>query len=81
VVACRAEIEAQVLLARHGGRRPGIHVFSAVGWENVDGEPQQFGVARKPVRDELLRCLRGFRNRVFVDFKFDRDDASARWFL
>jgi hypothetical protein len=26
------------------------------------------------------RRLRGFRGGVFADFKFDWDDASARWF-
>ena len=39
---------------------------------------RQFGVARKPGRDELLKRLRAFRGRLPADFKFDRDDANAR---
>lgn len=39
---------------------------------------RQFGIARKPARDELLRRLRAFRGRLPADFKFDRDDANAR---
>jgi antitoxin MazE len=39
---------------------------------------RQFGVARKPGRDELLSRLRAFRGRLPADFKFDRDDANAR---
>jgi antitoxin MazE len=39
---------------------------------------RQFGVARKPGRDELLRRLRAFRGRLPPDFKFDRDEANAR---
>ena len=37
-----------------------------------------FGVARKPSREELLARLRTFRGRLPADFKFDRDEASAR---
>ena len=39
---------------------------------------RQFGVARKPGRDELLKRLRTFRGRLPADFKFDRDEANAR---
>jgi antitoxin MazE len=39
---------------------------------------RQFGIARKPGRDEPLRRLRAFRGRLPADFKFDRDDANAR---
>jgi antitoxin MazE len=39
---------------------------------------RQFGVARKPAREELLKRLRGFRGRLPADFKFDRDEANAR---
>jgi antitoxin MazE len=39
---------------------------------------RQFGVARKPGRDELLRGLRDFRGRLPADFRFDRDEANAR---
>jgi antitoxin MazE len=39
---------------------------------------REFGVARKPGREELLKRLRMFRGRLPVDFKFDRDEANAR---
>jgi len=39
---------------------------------------KQFGVARKPGRDELLKRLRSFRGRLPADFKFDRDEANER---
>lgn len=39
---------------------------------------RQFGIARKPGRDQLLKRLRVFRGRLPSDFKFDRDDADAR---
>ncbi|MFO1155140.1 MAG: AbrB/MazE/SpoVT family DNA-binding domain-containing protein [Rhodospirillales bacterium] len=39
---------------------------------------RQFGVARKPGREELLRRLHAFRGRLPADFKFDRDEANAR---
>jgi antitoxin MazE len=39
---------------------------------------KNFGVARKPGRDELLKRLRAFRGRLPADFKFDRDEANAR---
>jgi antitoxin MazE len=39
---------------------------------------RQFGIARKPARDELLNRLRAFRGRLPADFKFDRDEANAR---
>jgi antitoxin MazE len=42
----------------------------------LDG--RDFGVARKPGREELLRRLRAFRGRLPADFKFDRDEANAR---
>ena len=45
-----------------------IHVASA----------KEFGVAKKPSRDELLKRLREFRGRLPADFKFDRDEANAR---
>ena len=41
-------------------------------------DAKNFGVARKPGRDELLKRLRGFRGRLPADFKFDRDEANAR---
>jgi antitoxin MazE len=39
---------------------------------------REFGVARKPGRQELLKRLRKFRGRLPADFKFDRDEANAR---
>jgi antitoxin MazE len=39
---------------------------------------REFGVARKPDREELIERLRAFRGRLPVDFKFDRDEANAR---
>jgi antitoxin MazE len=41
-------------------------------------DAREFGVARKPRRDEMLRHLRAFRGRLPADFKFDRDEANAR---
>jgi antitoxin MazE len=38
---------------------------------------REFGVARKPSREELLKRLRAFRGRLPDDFKFDRDEANA----
>jgi len=39
---------------------------------------RDFGIARKPSRDELLERLRAFRGRLPSDFKFDRDEVNAR---
>jgi antitoxin MazE len=39
---------------------------------------REFGLARKPSRDELLKRLRTFRGRLPADFKFDRDEMNAR---
>jgi antitoxin MazE len=39
---------------------------------------REFGVSRKPAREELLKRLRAFRGRLPADFKFDRDEANAR---
>ena len=41
-------------------------------------DERQFGVSRKPTREELLKRLRVFRGRLPADFKFDRDEANAR---
>ena len=41
-------------------------------------DARQFGIARKPGREELLKRLRVFRGRLPADFKFDRDEANAR---
>ncbi len=39
---------------------------------------RELAIARKPGREELLKRLRAFRGRLPADFKFDRDEASAR---
>jgi antitoxin MazE len=41
-------------------------------------DERQFGVSRKPGREELLKRLRAFRAHLPADFKFDRDEANAR---
>lgn len=41
-------------------------------------DARQFGVTRKPSREDLLKRLRAFRGRLPADFKFDRDEANAR---
>jgi antitoxin MazE len=38
----------------------------------------EFGVMRKPGRDELLKRLREFRGRLPTDFKFDRAEVDGR---
>ena len=39
---------------------------------------RDFGVARKPSRQDLLNRLRAYRGRLPRDFKFDREEANAR---
>jgi antitoxin MazE len=41
-------------------------------------DAREFGISRKPRRDELLKHLRTFRGRLPADFKFDREEANAR---
>jgi antitoxin MazE len=41
-------------------------------------DSRDFGISRKPGREELLKRLRDFRGRLPADFKFDREDANAR---
>ena len=41
-------------------------------------DEREFGVSRKPGREELLKRLRAFRGRLPADFKFDRDEGNAR---
>jgi antitoxin MazE len=41
-------------------------------------DKREFGVSRKPGREEWLARLRAFRGRLPEDFKFDRDEANAR---
>jgi antitoxin MazE len=39
---------------------------------------REFGVARKPGREDFLKQLRTYRGRLPRDFKFDREEANAR---
>ncbi|HZZ25723.1 MAG TPA: AbrB/MazE/SpoVT family DNA-binding domain-containing protein [Roseiarcus sp.] len=39
---------------------------------------REFGVARKPSRQDFLNQLRAYRGRLPQDFKFDREEANAR---
>ena len=39
---------------------------------------REFGVARRPGRQDLLKRLRAYRGRLPRDFKFDREEANAR---
>ena len=39
---------------------------------------REFGVARKPGREDFLKQLRAYRGRLPRDFKFDREEANAR---
>jgi antitoxin MazE len=39
---------------------------------------REFGVARKPSRQDFLNQLRTYRGRLPRDFKFDREEANAR---
>jgi antitoxin MazE len=41
-------------------------------------DARDFGLSRRPGRDELLERLRAFRGRLPDDFKFDREEANAR---
>ena len=38
---------------------------------------REFGVARKPGREDFLNQLRAYRGRLPPDFKFDRAEANA----
>jgi antitoxin MazE len=39
---------------------------------------REFGVARKPSRQDFLNQLRAYRGRLPRDFKFDREEANVR---
>jgi antitoxin MazE len=39
---------------------------------------REFGVARKPGREDFLNELRAYRGRLPRDFKFDREEANVR---
>ncbi len=43
----------------------------------VEGE-RRFALSLKPSRDDLLKRLRAFRDRLPPDFVFDRDGANER---
>jgi antitoxin MazE len=60
-----AVVEALQLKA---GDQVEIHVAGA----------REFGVARKPGRQDLLDQLRAYRGRLPQDLKFDREEANAR---
>jgi antitoxin MazE len=60
-----AVVEALQLKA---GDQVEIHVAGA----------REFGVARKPGRQDLLGQLRAYRGRLPQDLKFDRKEANAR---
>lgn len=47
--------------------------------EVVIADDRVFKVKRKPGREDILRRLRQFRGKLPPDFKFDRDDANARY--
>jgi antitoxin MazE len=44
---------------------------------HVEGA-REFGLTRKPGREDLLKRLRAFRGRLPADFVFDRDEANER---
>jgi antitoxin MazE len=67
-LAIRLPVAVVEALKLREGDEVEIHIANA----------RQFGVARKPGRDELLKRLRAFRGRLPADFKFDRDEANAR---
>jgi antitoxin MazE len=39
---------------------------------------REFGIVRKPGRQDLLNRLRAYRGRLPRDFKFNREEANAR---
>ncbi len=47
--------------------------------EVVIEDERVFQVRKKPDRDALLAMLRKFRGKLPADFKFDREDANARY--
>lgn len=82
------QIERDLYAGRQMGKQscgsPSAAVVEALELKEGDeieihvADARQFGIARKPGRDELLRRLRAFRGRLPPDFKFDRDEANAR---
>ena len=59
-------------------------VVEALGLKEGDeievhvADGREFGIARKPGREELVARLRAFRGRLPPDFKFDREEVNAR---
>ncbi|MBS0013993.1 MAG: AbrB/MazE/SpoVT family DNA-binding domain-containing protein [Desulfobacterales bacterium] len=47
--------------------------------EVVIADERVFQVRKKPDRDALLARLRKYRGKLPADFKFDREDANARY--
>ncbi|MFP4195046.1 MAG: AbrB/MazE/SpoVT family DNA-binding domain-containing protein [Desulfobacterales bacterium] len=47
--------------------------------EVVIEDERVFQVRKKPDRDALLARLRKYRGKLPADFKFDREDANARY--
>ena len=62
----RAVVEALEL-------REGDEIEVAVSGERI------FQIRKKPGREAILARLRQFRGKLPADFKFDRDDANARF--
>ena len=67
-LAVRLPVAVVEALALREGDEIEIHVAGA----------REFGVARKPGREDLLKRLLVFRGRLPADFRFDRDDANGR---
>ncbi len=44
----------------------------------IAGE-RAFEIRRRPEKEDLIKRLRRFRGKLPADFKFDRDDANARF--
>ena len=47
--------------------------------EVIIADERVFQVRRKPVKESFLARLRQYRGKLPADFKFDRDDANARF--
>ncbi len=47
--------------------------------EVVIADERVFQVGKKPGNEAILARLRQFRGKLPADFKFDRDDANARF--
>jgi antitoxin MazE len=71
-------------MGQQSGGRSSAAVVDALELKEGDeieihvADEREFGVSRKPGREELIKRLRAFRGRLPADFKFDRDEANAR---